>query len=125
MDSVNIDTTQNVSIHYQIASTPERIGAYMLDIIIMVAYAGLMSAMMGISHAFSRHEFQESENMVGVLILFFLPIMLYSLLSETFFNGQSVGKMAVRIKVIALMLPAGSRNTGMPRPLFHYRKEIR
>ena len=99
MENVNVETTQNVNIEYPIASIPERIAAALLDFLIMCGYGLIISI---IFYAVTSDGFRDNENTVGLIIMSFfsLPILGYSLIFETFMNGQTIGKRAVRIKVM-------------------------
>ena len=92
MQKVGIQTTQNVLIDYEVAGLGERIGAYLLDGAILVAYIFLL--------VYINLELRTLPMVVNVVLA--LPVFLYHLLCEIFFNGQSIGKKQLNIKVVRL-----------------------
>lgn len=90
---VHVRTTQNVFIHYPVASVGDRIGAYLLDLIIRIAYAiGLVLLLIDLEI-----------NIAWVWIVFLgIPSVLYHLFFEIFMDGQSPGKRVINIKVMRL-----------------------
>lgn len=95
MEYVRIDTTQNVAIDYEIASLGERILAYLVDLLVFVAYALTWSIIItGINDYISF-----TDALIWVIAL---PLFFYDLLCEITMNGQSFGKKAMKIKVVKL-----------------------
>ena len=95
MAVISITTSQNIELEYDLASLGERIVASIIDLVIAVGYI----IFMGMFTNFS----DELNYKYGWIYLFlFLPVTFYSLLCETFLNGQSVGKKVMGIKVISL-----------------------
>ena len=94
MDEIEITTTQNITIHYELASIWERIFAFITDLIVLSVSSSILY---GIASAILP---TSSE----ILIYFtLLPVIVfYSLAFELFNNGQSLGKMALRIRVIRI-----------------------
>ncbi len=92
MPSVKVRTTQNVLIEYPIASVGDRVAAHLIDFIIKVAYVFLIIYALG----------QVTNPDDYLVIIFYLPVLFYNFLFELFMNGQSPGKVAMRIKVIKL-----------------------
>lgn len=95
MRTISINTTQNVAIEYELAGLLERILAFLLDSLIVGAYIGIVSwlwLLMG----------GADEKMLFFLVVFFLfPVFIaYHLICEAMWNGQSIGKKALGIKVI-------------------------
>jgi uncharacterized RDD family membrane protein YckC len=90
METFNLQTTQNVTLQYQIASVGDRILAAMLDFSFMAAYSILLIIIITASSA----------TIAGWLSALFFPILFYHLFFEIFFNGQSPGKMIMGIKVV-------------------------
>ncbi|MEP7318152.1 MAG: RDD family protein [Panacibacter sp.] len=96
MAVISITTTQNIELEYDLASLGERIVATIIDLVIMAAYLFLITMVLSSSGG-------AFENGWSWLFFFlFLPVTFYSLLSEQFFNGQTVGKRVMGIKVISL-----------------------
>lgn len=95
MENIKIQTTQNVDIEYELASIGDRILASLLDYLFFIAYFFLI-LLIG---ALSNFIIFES---LAVNSLLSLPILLYDLLCETFFQGKSFGKMIMKIKVVKL-----------------------
>jgi len=93
MQSVDVRTAQNVRIRYEAASIGDRIVAYILDTIILVA------VIFGISTILSS---LETSLPVSISVVLFIPVMSYHLLCEVFLNGQSIGKRVLNIKVVKL-----------------------
>lgn len=95
MDNIKIQTTQNVDIEYELASVGDRILATLLDYLFFFGYILLVFLFIGIigSHI---------EDNLWLLVILFLPILLYDLLCEMFFQGKSFGKMIMKIKVVKL-----------------------
>ena len=98
MDTISLETSQNVTIEYELAGIWERILAFFIDTVILYAYLILV---------FLLFAFGDSEELLGNdIALFFylivtLPVWLgYHLFCETIFSGQSIGKMALKIKVV-------------------------
>ncbi|MBT8264498.1 MAG: RDD family protein [Muriicola sp.] len=93
MQSVNIQTAQNVNISYEAASVGDRIIAFLIDAIVRIMYS------LGIVEILSRIGI---DNSTAILLIVLLPSFLYYLWMEIFFNGQSLGKMALNLKVVML-----------------------
>jgi uncharacterized RDD family membrane protein YckC len=93
MQTIQVRTTQNVFIHYPIASVGDRIVAYLLDGIIKFIYA--------IAAILLLVNLDAVENWTWITVAG-IPMLLYSLLFEIFMNGQTPGKRVMDIKVIRL-----------------------
>lgn len=89
-DYVNIRTAQNVEITYKLAGLGNRVLAKLIDIVIIIGYSIAIGIVIS-SLEISPWEF----------LIFGLPIMLYTLLFETFNNGQTPGKSITRTKVVS------------------------
>ncbi|MCD6067798.1 MAG: domain containing protein [Bacteroidetes bacterium] len=98
-DGIHINTTQNVLISYQPAGVGERILASLLDTLFMVAYFVAACIGFGVSNAFDN---MTSFGFFAFIMAITLPMLLYHLLMEQFFNGQSLGKKIMKIKVVKL-----------------------
>lgn len=90
MDTLKIDTSQNIEIEQSIASVGERIAATILDIIFITIFIAVVAFIAGGLHY------------GWMLYLVYIPVAGYSILSELFMNGQSWGKKILKIKVVKL-----------------------
>ena len=97
MDHVKIRTAQNVNIEYELASVGDRILATLIDYLFFLAYIILLIFII------QGMEYSGLENFAtGFLIIMCIPVILYDLLCETFFQGKSFGKMIMKIQVVKL-----------------------
>lgn len=94
METFQIETAQNINISQKVAGLGERMLAYLIDILVLLMYIILIS--------YSILKTKVAEDNYWLIMVFFLPVLLYSLLMETFFNGQTLGKMAANIRVVKL-----------------------
>ena len=95
MDNFQIETAQNISITQNVAGVGERILAYLIDGLIMLAYIIVSTMLMGGLDASQGQEWL----FVSIIIL---PLLLYFLLWESLWNGQSPGKAALDIRVVKI-----------------------
>ena len=94
MKSIEIKTAQNALLEYELASLRDRILAFVLDLVcIAVANIILSIIFFGL---FSVYGFMETVASIILSCVF----VFYSLCFEVFNNGQSLGKKALRIRVI-------------------------
>jgi len=93
MQTIQVRTTQNVFIHYPVASVGDRILAHLLDRVILIVMLLALWALL--------YSLDLDEEWVAIVVLG-LPFLLYSLLFEIFMNGQTPGKRVLNIKVIRL-----------------------
>jgi uncharacterized RDD family membrane protein YckC len=93
MQTVTVRTTQNVFIEYPMAGLGDRILAYLIDLLIIIAYFIAVVFLMVSANVFSLAAF------ISALLI---PAFLYHLFFEIFMNGQSPGKRAMNIKVVRL-----------------------
>jgi uncharacterized RDD family membrane protein YckC len=95
MSHFQIETAQNVKIQQNVATVWDRILAFVIDFIIIIAYVfATIAVMRGLN--VSPFEGFATSLVIG------LPPFLYHLLMETFLNGQSVGKVSMRLRVVNL-----------------------
>ncbi len=101
MHTVRVQTAQNVDIEYEVASVGDRIMAYLIDLMIVVAYAVALVLLFAAGPEFLPFE-ELSPAAFGLMILLALPVFLYHLVLEVTMDGQSFGKKYREIKVIML-----------------------
>lgn len=95
MDNFQIETAQNIGIHQNLAGLGDRILAFIVDVFIIVGYAILAS--LGIAGlGLDGGSLWVYYTVIG------LPVFLYYLVWETFNNGQTPGKLALKIRVVRL-----------------------
>jgi len=92
MQNVNIRTAQNVGIKYDLAGLGPRMGAFLIDALIQGVYLFLVFFTLASINI----------NSLWISIMVILPVFLYHLLSEIIFDGQSIGKKQMNIKVVRL-----------------------
>lgn len=103
MVELEINTTQNVNINFIAASVGERILAYGIDWIIKIAYIIVIYHLM-----FSLFKIDEVLigmdwwSQIAIYAVFYLPVIVYSLLFETMLDGQTPGKRVLKIKVVKI-----------------------
>lgn len=103
MDAIKITTTQNVDLEYEAAGLGYRLLATLLDIIFMCVYICLLLLCLGMAGYLNQNLFSGEHFVLFTLLsIASLPILLYHFLSETFMNGQSLGKRIMGIKVVKL-----------------------
>ena len=98
MDNFQIETAQNVSIYQNVASIGDRILAYLIDGVILIAYWILslfLIAQFGLDS-------QSMGDIWAYYLVLGLPIFLYYILFETFWDGKTPGKAAMKIRVVKL-----------------------
>ena len=100
--SIEVQTTQNVTIDYEPAGLGYRMLAYFIDwLVICVWVLGFLGIMYIISRIpeLSDVFYLDSFAIIFYIIMFF-PILFYDLLFETLNHGQSPGKMLFKIRVV-------------------------
>jgi len=97
MGVVRITTAFNIDLEFEIAALHRRLLAYLIDFFLLIGYLLLMKQLL--YHVLNA-SFEES---MGVdILLISLPMLLYSLISESTLNGQTIGKKIMLIRVISL-----------------------
>jgi uncharacterized RDD family membrane protein YckC len=95
MKTTEIVTTHNVIIQYETAPVILRAVAQVIDILIITFYTWIISILFITS-------FWNDESGLGTLVstLLMMPVIFYSFLFEGLLGGQTVGKMALGIRVL-------------------------
>ncbi|HKJ41272.1 MAG TPA: RDD family protein [Sunxiuqinia sp.] len=89
MTDIRIQTAQNTVLAQNKASLGERIIATFLDLLLVAGYA-ILGAVIVKTMSLGGSVFW---------IFYFLPVYFYTLIQELAFNGQTVGKMIMKLKV--------------------------
>jgi uncharacterized RDD family membrane protein YckC len=93
MKSIEIKTTQNVVLQYELADLRERILAFVIDFAAVMFTIWILALVL-----FSMNNSETGATVIGFFLTFIW--MFYSIAFEVLNNGQSIGKMAMRIRVI-------------------------
>lgn len=103
MVELQINTTQNVNINFIAASVGERILAYIIDLIIKIAYVVVTyQIVFNLFHVDDMVEDMDDWSRIAILVSFYLPVVFYSLIFETLLDGQTIGKRIMKIKVVKI-----------------------
>jgi uncharacterized RDD family membrane protein YckC len=100
MQTIEIQTAQNVNIEYPVASIGDRVVAAIIDQLIMVGY--LIAIIFLYIWLLNLTEGSPLHFPVAYFVILFLPLFFYHLLCETFLNGQSFGKKIMKMRVVKL-----------------------
>ena len=95
MEQFQIETAQNISISQNTAHLGDRMLAYLIDTFVVVVYYFLIIILLVSLD-------QDIRDMWSLYLLMSLPAFLYYLLFETFNNGKTIGKSAMKIRVVKL-----------------------
>ena len=93
--SVAIQTSQNVLLEYEPASLGDRILATLIDYLVFFGWL-LLTIMLPVAVLHLK------VSTFYYALVVFLPILTYDLLCEWLLNGQSLGKIAMNIRVVML-----------------------
>ncbi|MEM1318708.1 MAG: RDD family protein [Bacteroidota bacterium] len=118
MRTIDITTTQNVTIEYELAELKDRFFAFFIDCLIvgvfyMIVFLTLLSTLMA-----TISESSLSVNFVFTLLPVGLFIF-YQLFSEILADGQSWGKKAIGLKVVRLDGKEPGLSDYLLRAVFH------
>ncbi len=104
MPIIQIPTNFNIDIEFEIAEFHKRLLAYLIDLVILILYMiGMLYVLVG--------SLELRQDYIGMIFLVVLvPMLFYSLLTELFMNGQSIGKKVLKIRVMSL--DGGEANLG-------------
>lgn len=99
MKTIQINTTQNVHINFELANVGQRLLAFIIDNVIKFGY------LMLIVYAFDFKLVNDTYSgdywsIKAIDVLLFLPITFYSLYTEILLNGQTIGKKIMSIRVM-------------------------
>jgi uncharacterized RDD family membrane protein YckC len=103
MAVVKINTAYNVNIDFELAGLDKRFFAWLIDFIIRVIYYLILEKILVniyYDELLSGIEMQEKLTIFKIIGL--LPIFFYFALFEIFFNGQTIGKSLLKIRVASL-----------------------
>lgn len=99
METIKINTSQHVEIDYPVAGLGERVAAYLIDfaMFLIIYFVAIISlAIIGIESNL------KNSSIVIMVIIFAVCYVFYDFLCEVLFNGQSLGKKLLKIKVVSL-----------------------
>jgi uncharacterized RDD family membrane protein YckC len=97
MGIIQIGTAFNIDLEFEIAEFHKRLLAYIIDFGLLLCY------LVSMKYVLYNEFLLNFDASVGMDILIIsLPMLLYSLLTELWFNGQTLGKKIMAIRVISL-----------------------
>lgn len=102
MTQLSINTTQNVNINFTAASVGDRIFAQLLDILVMIAYVVVIVFFLDITGLTTTIEAMDNWSIMAVYGIIYSPIMFYTIVQESLWEGQTIGKRIMKTKVIKL-----------------------
>ncbi len=111
MKKVDIITAHNIAIDYEAASVMNRGIAKFLDLLVMMIYTLIIYFILLqllIQSIFGS--FSIDESFYIMFVVFQLPVIFYTILSEYLLKGQTIGKMAMGIRVVKLNGENGNIN---------------
>ena len=101
MKNTEIITAHNVVIQYEIASLFLRIASFLIDAGVILGYLFVLNLLMLTFTIGKIDLFDDSSGIASfIYVLLLFPMFFYSFFMEVFFSGQSLGKLALGLRVI-------------------------
>lgn len=102
MSELSINTTQNVNINFTAASIGHRILAFGTDLLILIAYLTTIGLVFYFSGFGSTIDNMDPWSQRAITVILLLPVTFYTLIFESFLDGQTLGKRLLKIKVVKI-----------------------
>ncbi|MDR6967660.1 putative RDD family membrane protein YckC [Flavobacterium arsenatis] len=102
MSELSINTTQNVNINFTAASIGQRILAFGTDLLIIIAYFIVAMTLLYYSGLGDAMDKMDGWSAGAIMVLITIPITFYSIFWESLFDGQTLGKRLLKIKVVKI-----------------------
>ena len=96
MSELQIITTQNVKINFNASGAGERLLAFIIDWAIKVGY------LLVLSFVFDAFSSMDTWSLIGLNTLLSFPVIFYTLGLELYFQGQTIGKKVLKIRVVKI-----------------------
>jgi len=101
MGKINIPTTFNIDLEFEAAPFPARMFAWIIDFLIQVFYIIIaINIYAKLASGYDRWDAAAGYDMWALELLLILPVFVYHLLCEIFWNGQSIGKKLLKLRVV-------------------------
>ncbi len=108
MQTIKITTAQNIDIDYELAGIGDRFLARLVDYAIFIGMCGVTTIVLAFfapnSSASSSNSssYDLKTGYIMLIVTWLLLCVLYDVLCEVFYNGQTVGKRTLKIKVVSI-----------------------
>lgn len=103
MNQLTINTTQNVNITFTAASLGQRILSFGVDSLIQIAYIiTTLWIFFGLLNLGEVLDHWDDWSKAAIIIVLMLPIMFYTIIQESIFEGQTFGKRLLKLKVVKI-----------------------
>lgn len=102
MNQLSITTTQNVNINFTAASVGDRIIGQLLDTLVKVAYIICISYLLDYAGWSDNLDFKDPWSSMAFMLMIFSPVIVYSLIQESLWEGRTIGKKIMKMKVIKI-----------------------
>ncbi len=96
MPEIQINTTQNVKINYTAAGAGERLLAFIIDGAVKWGY------LIVVGYIFGAFESMDEWSQIAINTILSLPVVFYTLVLELLLSGQTLGKKAMKIRVVKI-----------------------
>ncbi|WDF56056.1 RDD family protein [Mucilaginibacter sp. KACC 22063] len=102
MHTIRITTSQNIDIDYELAGFGDRFLARIIDYAIFIGLYFFIFVVYFIFYGANSFGVNNQYEIVFIVLIWLLLCVFYDFICEVFFNGQTIGKRGLKIKVISL-----------------------
>lgn len=103
MSQILINTSQNVNVAFTLAGVGERLAAFIIDLLIIVAFLLTVYFLFFNILNLDRLQFEmDPWSFRALMLLITFPAYIYTLVTESLMEGQTFGKKALKLKVVKI-----------------------
>jgi uncharacterized RDD family membrane protein YckC len=101
MGAIKVPTNFNIELDFEIPEFYRRLGALLIDIVILFFYYKIANEIfLSIVRSSDRFDKDTAYDLQAYRLLLVLPIMIYHVVLEITMNGQSIGKKIMGLRVV-------------------------